>query len=285
MEHPVLVSGHASGAIRFWKLVPKELAKACAQAGDAAGGGCARGKQDEEKLALQIMLSCTRSHAAAVTSIAFSADGHQMLTGDAQGIVNLWGRDRGSRAGHEPKWLAAAPRLDGRLVRLDERILQCMLVEPVRVERSEADGGKLVGDFGGPTQVFVMACCLAGRARPACSSEGPQQPGPTQDPVAAPSDIKWETRRTFAQFAELHVLLQRHGGVTTAMLPPKKPTAFMTGHTEDHSADLERQQGLASFLTECLRQCTARQAAILCAFVQAPSTLHALSEALPSQDA
>ena len=101
------------------------------------------------------------------------------------------------------------------------------------------------------------------------------------DSSPAPSDLTWEARRSFAQFAELQLLLQRHGGVASASLPPKKPSALMAGREAlDHSAERDRQQGLALFLSACLQQCTARQTAILCAFVQAPDSLYQLSQTL-----
>lgn len=52
----------------------------------------------EEKLALELIFVCTRTHEAAVTAISFSADGHQMFTGDARGTVIMWGKDRKSGA-------------------------------------------------------------------------------------------------------------------------------------------------------------------------------------------
>lgn len=256
--------------------MPKKLSHAQAFSDRASRAECAECEQGEEKLALQLVLACKRSHAAAVTSISFSADGHQMLTGDAQGTVNIWGRDKRSNASYGPKWLAAALRPDGRMARLDERLLRCITVEPIRVERSEAEGGKLISsDFSGPAEVYVMACLFAGRELPACMARGQQG----QDEVS-PEDIRWETRRTFAQFAELRVVLQRHGGVAAAMLPPKKSTVFMTGQSDDQSSERERQQGLASFLIACLRQCTVRQAAILCAFIEAPDPLYQLSKSV-----
>lgn len=204
-----------------------------------------------------------------------------MLTGDAEGTVNVWGRDKKSTASR-PKWLVAAPRPSGS-TRLDERLLRCISVKPIRVERSEAEGGKLISsDFSGPAEFYVMACLLASRELPACMTRGQQGLTPSLA-EEVPKDITWETRRTFAQFAELHVVLQRHGGVAGAVLPPKKPSVFMTGSSEDQSGERERQEGLACFLTVCLRQCTVRQAAVLCAFIEAPDPLYDLAQSLRSE--
>ena len=90
--------------MRFWRLLPKKLAKvASATQGDsrkATGDGA---QHREEKLALDLIFACTRTHEAAVTAISFSADGHQMFTGDARGSVIMWGKDRKSGACKENK--------------------------------------------------------------------------------------------------------------------------------------------------------------------------------------
>jgi hypothetical protein len=49
---------------------------------------------EDEKLALELIVMCDRSHEAAVTSISFSPDGYLMFTGDAAGAVLMWGKDR-----------------------------------------------------------------------------------------------------------------------------------------------------------------------------------------------
>ena len=99
-----------------------------------------------------------------------------------------------------------------------------------------------------------------------------------REPLA--DDVVWQIRRTYAQFSELQLLLQRHGGVTSATLPPKKTSTFITGQSEDDVGERERHHRLAVFVMACLRQCTARQAAILCAFIQAPDDLYKVSQSL-----
>jgi WD40 repeat protein len=95
VEYPVIVSGHANGAMRFWRLLPKKLAKAAPTEGGVLGDGS---QNREEKLALELIFVCTRTHEAAVTAVSFSADGQQMFTGDSRGTVIMWGKDRKSGA-------------------------------------------------------------------------------------------------------------------------------------------------------------------------------------------
>merc|ERR1712205_64076 len=84
-------------------------------------------------------------------------------------------------------------------------------------------------DLAGATDLYVLRCCLP---RPMSLEKD------AHDSVPSPPDMIWETRRTFAQFAELQLLLQRHGGVASATLPPKKPSPFMPVHSEDHEEKL-----------------------------------------------
>jgi len=271
VEYPVIVSGHANGTVRFWKLLPKQLSKSRSTSGGFEERGAE--EREDEKLALDLIFACKRSHEAAVTSISFSGDGHQMLTGDADGMVIKWGKDRKSAGNHGPKWLHRASRPDGR--RVDHHLLRSLTVHHMRTERGEAEGSSklITSDFGAP-DVYVLVCRLAQATQMTFDNK-------TLNTTTAHSDTssetKWETRRTFAQFAELQLLLQRHGGVATATLPPKKPNVFIPGHSEDQDGERERQEGLATFVTDCLGQCTIRQAAILCAFIQAPDALYDIS--------
>ena len=275
VEHPVIVSGHANGAVRFWRLLPKALCKgkASPDGAGASGGGICEAVPGEEKLALDLIFACNQSHQRAVTCISFSADGHQMLTGDAGGTVMLWGKDRKTAAAsHCPKWLLDASRAVGRAPGADARLLRGIVAEHTVIERAEAEGGAMLvpNDFAPDVYVFSLRLSRP-RALELVNADAPP----------APSDISWTLARTYAQFLELHLLLQRHGGVASAVLPPKKPSAFsMAGRDSED----ERHQGLASFISACLRQCTVRQAAILCAFIQAPEAVYELSRALLSQE-
>ncbi len=182
------------------------------------------------------------------------------------------------------------------MARVDERLLHCISVQHVRTERCERalgeggaklitslaqgeGGAKLItslDDFAGSTDLYVLRCCLP---RPVSLEKVPHD-----SMGSPPADMIWETRRTFAQFAELQLLLHRHGGVASATLPPKKPSAFRPGQSEDPEGERERQQGLATFVSACLSQCTVRQAAVLCAFIQAPNALYELSQSLDTHN-
>ena len=198
----MVCSGHRSGAVRLWRLVPTALAARPAVAAlichDPPAGAAAfqqlppcSGHQahrleagasegQEARLALVLVFECTQSHASPVTAVSMGppqSEACQMLTGDASGAVVVWGAR--TKRGGLPKW---AQRLGESVV--PSRQLQQNHVVHVRTDRAEA-----VDPLASAT-AFSFVCSVPG------------------------VELPWQFTRTFHNFIELAQLLDRRGGVS-----------------------------------------------------------------------
>jgi len=88
VEYPTIVSGHADGCIRFWRLVPTRMpnVKRWGKGWRQISSHCGQ--------TLEFVTLCARSHNSPVTSISFSSDSPPslMFTGGEQGGIVQWGR-------------------------------------------------------------------------------------------------------------------------------------------------------------------------------------------------
>jgi len=243
-DHPVFVSGHQGGVVRFWRLIPRRFVKS--SSGPQGWSAVHSDAQGDSGLRLEMLLQDARSHQIAVTCIRMSQDNHSMYTGDSSGKVVMWGRGR--RSTTLPKWAFDQPDR----IPIDERLLRGVAVQYIRTEKGD--------DIG--AGVLVLACRLV---RP--TSLNAVVHASQTKPMS--SDLTWDARRTYAQFVELQQELQRHGGVDVA-LPSKE--------------ERNKEVGLEAYLRACLRECTVRQSVVLAAFLQAPQALYDCSDSLRRLD-
>lgn len=102
MEYPIIVSGHADGGIRFWRLIPHRMPKVRR----SGQGWKARFCQDQ-LLTLELVSECDRSHKGAVTCVAFTTDNPPIMhTGDSSGMVVQWGKLSRKWLHREAAWTA-----------------------------------------------------------------------------------------------------------------------------------------------------------------------------------